>query len=312
MLIIIQENKGTGHICQARKPIRPTSLLSRHTLLTILGNRLYRREQYIQPQEPRSHTTELPFGGGTQSRYPPNSKHYGQPSAGGQPFYQQNNPAGYPPMSHQNAPHDDYNQGSYGSHGSHAMSQSGSQGDVNQRSGYHMGQQYNSGHGDQRSFQSGQNPNYDDQRNRQGGSEIKYPPRLDHSMSYGSQDYPSNDLRDPSSQFNSHPPSQYSGAGGAYPSASNDQYPQSYQQQSYQRQQHEQQPGGGNQGYGRPGNFGGADQHPQQPGAGNQRHGGGLVIMEQLVTMEWLVTTVELIILHKVLAVNICQDKNLL
>ena len=48
-----------------------------------------RREQYIQPQEPRSHTTdlELPFGGGTQSRYPPNSKHYGQPSAGGQPSY---------------------------------------------------------------------------------------------------------------------------------------------------------------------------------------------------------------------------------
>ena len=205
-------------------------------------------------------------------------------------IYQQNNPAG---------------------HSSHAMSQSSSQGDVNQRSGYHMGQQYSSGHGDQRSFQSGQNPNYDDQRNRQGGSEIKYPPRLDPSMSYGSQDYPSNDLRDPSSQFNSHPPSQYSGAGGAYPSASNDQYPQSYQQhqqQSYQRQQHEQQPGGGNQGYGRPGNFGGADQHPQQPGGGNQRHGGGLVIMEQLVTMEWLVTTVELvlalllIILHKVLA----------
>ena len=246
-----------------------------------------RREQYIQPQEPRSHTTELPFGGGTQSRYPPNSKHYGQPSAGGQPSYQQNNPAGYPPMSHQNTPHDDYNQGSYGSHGSHAMSQSTSRGDVNQRSGNHMGQQYSSGHGDQRSFQSGQNPNYDDQRNRQGGSEIKYPPRLDPSMSYGSQDYLSNDLRHPSSQFNSHPSSQYSGAGGGYPSASNDQYPKSYQQQqhhqqqhynhqqNYQQQQHKQQPGGGNQEYGRPGNFGGADQYLQQSGGGNQGHGGG-------------------------------------
>ena len=230
-----------------------------------------RREQYIQPQEPRSHTTELPFGGGTQSRYPPNSKHYGQSSAGGQPSYQQNNPAGYPPMSHQNAAYDDYNQGSYRSQGSHATGRSSSQGDVNQRIGYHMGQQYSSGHGDQRSFQPGQNPNYGDQQNRQGGSEIKYPPRLDPSMSYGSQDYPSNDLRYPSSQFNSHPPSQYSGAGGGS-SANNDQYnPQSYQQQ----QHHQQQPGGGNQEYGRPGNFGGADQYPRQPGGGNQGHGGG-------------------------------------
>ena len=235
------------------------------------------RQQYNQPQEPRSHTTELPFGGGTQSRFPPNSKHYGQPSAGGQPSYQQNNPAGYP-VSRQKALYDDYNQGSYGRHGSHATSRSSNQDDVNQRSGSYIDQQYR-GHGDQQSFQSGQNPNYDDQQHRQGGSEIKYPPGVDPSMSYGSRDYPSNDLRHPSSQFNSQPPNQYSGAGGSYP---NDQYSQSYQQhqqhydhqQNYQRQQHEPHPGGGNQGYGRSGNFGGADQHSGQPGGGNQGYGG--------------------------------------
>ena len=57
-----------------------------------------RRQQYSQPQEPQSHTTELPFGGGAQSGYPPNSKHF-QPSTGGQSSYQQNNPS-YPPVSH--------------------------------------------------------------------------------------------------------------------------------------------------------------------------------------------------------------------
>ena len=88
-----------------------------------------------------------------------------------------------------------------------------------ERSGNYINQQY-SGHGDQQSFQPGQNPNYGDQRNRKGGdtsSEIKYPPRLNPSMSYGSQDYYNphgDDLWHPSSQFNSLPPNQYGGAGG--------------------------------------------------------------------------------------------------
>ena len=241
-----------------------------------------RRQQYSQPQESRSHSIELPFGGGAQSGYPPNSKHF-QPSTGGQPSYQQNNP-GYPPVSRQNALHDDYNQGTFNSHSSYVMGQSRSQDGASERSGNYINQQY-SGHGDRQSFQPGQNPNYGDQRNRKGGdtsSEIKYPPRLDPSMSYGSQDYYNphgDDSRHPSSQFNSQPPNQYSGAGGGYPSASNDHYPQSHQQQQhyYQQQQNyqrQQQPGGGNQGYGRSGNFVGAEQHPWQPGGGIQGHGG--------------------------------------
>ena len=72
----------------------------------------------------------------------------------------------------------------------------------------YIGRQYSSGHGDQQLFQPGQNPNYDDQRNRQEGNEIKYPPGFDPSMGYGSQDYPSDDNYPPQGAGSQHFPGQ--------------------------------------------------------------------------------------------------------
>ena len=67
------------------------------------------RSQHNLPQEPHSHTTELPFGGVPQSNYPPNSKHYGlygQPPTSGQNSYQQ----GGLPMGNQTASQGDHDQ----------------------------------------------------------------------------------------------------------------------------------------------------------------------------------------------------------
>ena len=59
-------------------------------------------------------------------------------------------------MNHQNALHDDYNQGTFNSHSSYVcLGQSRSQDGVSERSGNYINQQY-SGHGDQQSFQPGQ------------------------------------------------------------------------------------------------------------------------------------------------------------
>ena len=251
-------------------------------------------QQYYPSQVPRSQTTELPFGAGSQFGYPPNSKRYVQ--GGDQPSYQVNNPD-QSPLGHQNAHQDDYSQGEYNSHRNHELHQSRSQDDVNERSTSYMNQDQSRSN-DQFSYQPGQNSNHDNHRS----SEIKYPPNyVDPSMRSSSQDYSPGDRWQHSSyRFNDQPPNQFNGAGGGYPSAggghpsagnnysfagggypsaSNNQYPQAHQQQhfyqgqNYNQQQYEQ-PGGGNQMYGRPDNYGGQEQYPQQSGRGSQGHGG--------------------------------------
>ena len=251
------------------------------------GEQLASSQQYHQPHVPRSQATELPFGGGLQSNFPPNSKRYVQGSD--QPSYLVNNPD-QPPLGCQNAHQDDYSQGEYNSHRNYKLNQSRSQDDVNERSRGYINQDQTRNR-DQCSYQPGQNSNHhENHRNWKGdaSSEIKYPPKyFDPTMRHDSQDHSSRDqLQYSSYHFNNQLHNQfneagggYSSAGGGYPSASNSYYPQSHQQQPYQQgqnyNQHQyEQTGGGNQPYGRNDDCGGTDQYPQQPRRGNQGHGG--------------------------------------
>ena len=177
------------------------------------------RPQHNWSQEPHSRTTELPFGGGPQSNYPPNSKHYGQPPTSGQNSYHQ----GSLPMGSQTASQGDHDRRTINMQDDHSQrfNRSGVRDDVNQRT---VNLQY-SRPIEQQSFPPPDHkPNYDDHQNQMGVTssmnEIRYPPGYnDHRYDNPPHDH----LQHGNNQFYRQPPDQFSGPGGAgYPSGRND------------------------------------------------------------------------------------------
>ena len=244
------------------------------------------RLQHNWSHESQPHTTELPFGG-PQSGYPPNSKHYGRSPTSGQASYQQ----GSLPMGSQTGSQGDYDQRTNNMQDDYnrRFNRSGIQDDVNQRT---VNLPYNRPTEQQSFPPPGHKPNYGDHQNQIGVTssmrEIKYPPDL---IDQRHNNPPRDHMQHANNQFYRQP-DQFGGPGGTgYPSGRNDQYPQSYQQQpsqnfpqqpnfnqppqnyNHQQQNYDQQHPGG------AGNYVGANQqqyqHQQQNNGQQQQQSGG-------------------------------------